>query len=91
MNTRTRLGARRAAVTICGGDVAKLEIAEAAIKQAGSPEVIAKILDLYDHDGVDAFPQEIESDRPLDYLVNTVSYFSPISSLEHARKLPSIP
>ena len=65
LDTATRLGARGTAVTICGRDVAKLEIAAAAIKQAGSPEVIAKTLDLYDRDGVDAFAQEIESDRPL--------------------------
>src|SRR5271168_5342733 len=86
LDTATRLGARGAAVTICGRDVAKLEIAAAAIKQAGSPEVIAKTLDLYDRDGVDAFAQAIESDRPFDYLVNAVGYFSPISFLEHTRE-----
>lgn len=86
LDTATRLGARGAAVTICGRDVAKLEIAAAAIKQAGSSEVIAKTLDLYDRDGVDAFAREVESDRPFDYLVNAVGYFSPLPFLEHTRE-----
>ena len=70
LDAATRLGARGATVTICGRDVATLEIAAAVIEQAGSPKVITKILDLYDRGGVDAFAHEIESDPPFDYLVN---------------------
>ena len=43
-----RLGARGAAVTIIGRDTSKLKKAAAGIKQAGSPMVTTKAVDLYD-------------------------------------------
>ena len=86
LDTAKRLGARGATVTISGRDAAKLEAAAAAIKQAGSPKVVAKAVDLYDRAQVDGFVQELAADQTFDYLVNSAGYFSPTPFLKHTRE-----
>src|SRR5271154_3421084 len=86
LDTAKRLGARGATVTISGRDAAKLETAAAAIKQAGSPKVVAKAVDLYDRAQVDGFAQELAADQTFDYLVNSAGYFSPTPFLKHTRE-----
>src|SRR5271155_821113 len=63
LDTAKRLGARGATVTISGRDAAKLETAAAAIKQAGSPKVVAKAVDLYDRVQVDGFAKSLRPTR----------------------------
>lgn len=58
LDAAKRLGLRGATVTIAGRDTGKLETAAAAIKEAGSPKVITKVLDLYDRAQVDDFAQK---------------------------------
>ncbi len=86
LDTAKRLGARGATVTISGRDAAKLETAAAAIKQAGSPKVVAKAVDLYDRAQVDGFAQELAADQTFDYLVNSAGYFSPTPFFKHTRE-----
>ena len=71
LDTAKRLGVRGATVTISGRDAAKLETAAAAIRQAGSPKVVAKAVDLYDLAQVDGFAQELAANQTFDYLVNS--------------------
>ena len=86
LDTAKRLGARGATVTISGRDVAKLEAAAVAIKEAGSPKVVAKAVDLYDRAQVDGFAQELAADQTFDFLVNSAGYFSPTPFLKHTRE-----
>jgi NAD(P)-dependent dehydrogenase (short-subunit alcohol dehydrogenase family) len=86
LDVAKRLGSRGATVTIAGRDSVKLETAAAAIKQAGSPNVITKAVDLYDRAQVDGFAQEIADARTIDYLVNSAGYFSPTPFLKHTRE-----
>ena len=86
LDTAKRLGVRGATVTISGRDTVKLETAAAAIKQAGSPKVVAKAVDLYDRAQVDGFAQELATNQTFDYLVNSAGYFSPTSFLKHTRE-----
>ena len=86
LDVAKRLGSRGATVTIVGRDSVKLETAAAAIKQAGSPNVITKAVDLYDRAQVDGFAQELADARTIDYLVNSAGYFSPTPFLKHTRE-----
>jgi NAD(P)-dependent dehydrogenase (short-subunit alcohol dehydrogenase family) len=81
-----RLGARGAAVTIIGRDTSKLKKAAAGIKQAGSPMVTTKAVDLYDRAQVDTLATELSIGAALDYLVNSAGYFFPIPFLKHTRE-----
>ena len=81
-----RLGVRGVTVTIAGRDPVKLETAAAEIKQAGSPKVNTKAIDLYDRAQVDGFGKELASGTRFDYLVNSAGYFSPTPFLEHTRE-----
>jgi short-subunit dehydrogenase len=81
-----RLGARGAAVTITGRDTSKLDKAAAGIKQAGSPKVTTKAVDLYDRVQVDSFAAELSTGAALDYLVNSAGYFFPTPFLKHTRE-----
>lgn len=86
LDTAKRLGARGMAVTIAGRDAAKLDKAAAAIKQAGSPKVAAKAVDLYDRKQVDDFAGELSAGTAFDYLVNSAGYFCPTPFLKHTRE-----
>jgi len=86
LDAAKRLGLRGATVTIAGRDAGKLETAAAAIKQAGSPKVITKAVDLYDRAQVDDFAQELASGTAFNYLVNSAGYFSPTPFLKHTRE-----
>jgi NAD(P)-dependent dehydrogenase (short-subunit alcohol dehydrogenase family) len=86
LDAAKRLGLRGATVTIAGRDTVKLETAAAAIKQAGSPNVITKVLDLYDRAQVDNFAQKLASGTTFNYLVNSAGYFSPTPFLKHTRE-----
>ena len=81
-----RLGARGAAVTIIGRDTSKLKKAAAGIKQAGSPMVTTKAVDLYDRAQVDTLATELSIGAALDYLVNSAGYFFPTPFLKHTRE-----
>ncbi len=81
-----RLGARGAAVTITGRDTSKLDKGAADIKQAGSPLVTTKAVDLYDRAQVDSFATELSTGAALDYLVNSAGYFFPTPFLKHTRE-----
>ena len=81
-----RLGVRGVTVTIAGRDPVKLETAAAEIKQAGSPKVNTKAIDLYDRAQVDGFAKEVASGTRFHYLVNSAGYFSPRPFLEHTRE-----
>ena len=86
LDAAKRLGLRGATVTIAGRDTGKLETAAAAIKEAGSPKVITKVLDLYDRAQVDDFYQKLASGTIFNYLVNSAGYFSPTPFLKHTRE-----
>jgi len=86
LDAAKRLGVRGATVTITGRDTVKLETAAAAIKQAGSPKVITKVLDLYDSAQVDEFAQELASGTIFNYLVNSAGYFSPTPFFKRTRQ-----
>ena len=86
LDTAKRLGARGVAVTITGRDTAKLEKAAVAIKQAGSPKVTTKAVDLYDRAQVDSFAKELAVGTTFDYLVNSAGYFFPTPFLKHTRE-----
>jgi NAD(P)-dependent dehydrogenase (short-subunit alcohol dehydrogenase family) len=81
-----RLGARGAAVTITGRDTNKLDEGAADIKQAGSPLVTTKAVDLYDRAQVDSLAIELSTGAALDYLVNSAGYFFPTPFLKHTRE-----
>ncbi len=81
-----RLGARGAAVTITGRDISKLDKGAADIKQAGSPLVTTKAVDLYDRAQVDSLATELSTGAALDYLVNSAGYFFPTPFLKHTRE-----
>jgi short-subunit dehydrogenase len=81
-----RLGARGAAVTITGRDTSKLDKAAAGIKQAGSPMVTTKAVDLYDRAQVDSLATELSTGAALDCFVNSAGYFFPTPFLKHTRK-----
>jgi hypothetical protein len=81
-----RLGARGVAVTVTGRDTAKLEKAAAIIKQAGSPKVTTKVVDLYDRVQVDGFAKELSAGTAFDHLVNSAGYFFPTPFLKHTRE-----
>lgn len=81
-----RLGARGVAVTITGRDTAKLERAAADIRQAGSPAVITKAVDLYKRTQVDDFINELSTGTAFDYLVNSAGYFFPTPFLKHTHE-----
>jgi len=81
-----RFGAQGAAVTISGRDAQKLETAAAQIKQAGSPAVTTKALDLYDRAQVDGYVRELSQQGAFDYLVNSAGYFYPTPFLKHTRE-----
>jgi NAD(P)-dependent dehydrogenase (short-subunit alcohol dehydrogenase family) len=86
LDAAKRLGFRGATVTIAGRDTVKLETAAATIKQAGSPKVTTKAVDLYDRAQVDAFAQELADAHTFHYLVNSAGYFSPTPFLKHTRE-----
>jgi NAD(P)-dependent dehydrogenase (short-subunit alcohol dehydrogenase family) len=81
-----RLGGRGVAVTITGRDTAKLEKAATIVKQAGSPKVTSKAVDLYDRAQVDSFAGELSTGAAFDYLVNSAGYFFPTPFLQHTRE-----
>lgn len=86
LSTAQRLGARGVAVTITGRNPAKLNAAADAIRQAGSPSVSTRSVDLYQRTQVDDFMREIASAPALDYLVNSAGYFFPTPFLRHTRE-----
>jgi hypothetical protein len=55
------------AVTITGRDTSNLDKAAAGIKQAGSPLVTTKAVDLYDCAQVDSLATELSTGAALDY------------------------
>src|ERR1700756_3853072 len=75
-----RLGARGAAVTITGRDTSKLDKAAAGIKQAGSPMVTTKAVDLYDRAKWTALPQSFRLERRLTASSIPPGIFSPLHS-----------
>lgn len=86
LDSAKRLAARGVAVTIVGRDSGKLEIAAGELRNAGSPAVTVKSVDLYDSAQVDAFAAEISDLPAFDHLVNSAGYFSPTPFLEHRRE-----
>lgn len=84
--TALRLGARGVAVTITGRDSAKLNAAADTIRQAGSPLVSTRTLDLYQRTEVDDFAREIARAPAFDSLVNSAGYFFPTPFLQHTRE-----
>ena len=86
LDAATRLGARGVAVTITGRDTAKLDKAAAALKQAGSPKVTTKAVDLYELKQVDGFASELSTSTAFDYFVNSAGYFFPTPFLKHTRE-----
>jgi NAD(P)-dependent dehydrogenase (short-subunit alcohol dehydrogenase family) len=85
-DTAKRLAARGTTITIVGRDTAKQEKAAAALRQAGTPNVVTKAVDLYERAQVDAFAREISSGPAFDYLVNSAGYFFPTPFLKHTRE-----
>jgi len=87
LDVAKRLGVRGVAVTVIGRDLAKLDQAATAIKNAGTPTVVTKAVDLYDRAQVDAFAKELSTGLPFDYLVNSAGYFLPTPFLQHTREM----
>lgn len=86
LSAAQRLGARGVAVTITGRNPAKLNAAADTIRQAGSPSVSTRSVDLYQRAQVDEFAREIAGAPAFDYLVNSAGYFFPTPFLQHTRE-----